>query len=105
MELFSSLSEWWCCVKSAAVHLVKGLYQLVQAVVMGLVSLVCALWRYLVSLVGKYPNIALGGFLVSVVIVWLITFMSMRARAVGAEAQRDAVGYEFQTFRESHGYE
>ena len=92
-------------MKSAAVHFAKGLYQFVQAVIMGLASLLCALWRFLVRLVGKYPDTALGGFVVAIFLVWLLTFMTMRAKAVGAEAQRDAVSYEFQAFKERHGYE
>ena len=105
MRTFKSFREWLGCVKSAATHLSLGVWHALQAVVVGFISLLCALWRVSVRSVGKYPHIALGAFLVALALTWLFTFVAMRARAVGAEARLGMVSYEYRQFKESHGYE
>lgn len=55
--------------------------------------------------VGNNPAVAVGGFVFIVAITWLLTFVSMRARAVGAEMQRDSIAWQYQNFKEKHGYE
>lgn len=105
MKRFQSFREWRVCVRGAARHLLAGIVGIARAVFVGLGSLLLALWRFLSRQVGRYPSFALGGFIVAVFITWLLTFASMRARAVGAEAQRDVVSYEYATFKEQHGYE
>ena len=104
MKTFESLSAWWQCAKSACIHLVKFLWQLLQVVFVGLASLSCALWRRLVRAVGNYPTAALTIFLLAVLFTWFVTFVSMRSRAVVAECQLGKVSYEYAQFKESHGY-
>ena len=103
--MFGTFSEWGRYTCEALTTFVKGLYAMAYAFIAGLVSLFAGLWRSLVYLVGKYPSIALGGFLVAVIIAWLVTFMTMRARAIGAEAQRDSIAWQYTDFKEKHGYE
>ena len=93
------------CAKSAAVHLVMFIAHLARAVFVGLASLFLALWRLSSRWVGNYPSIALGGFLVAFFLIWLLTFVSMRERAVSAEDRYSAIVYEYKLFREQHGYE
>ena len=50
-----------------------------------------------------YPNIALGGGLVIIAVVWVLTFASMRAKTVGAEHQRDSLSYELSKYTELFG--
>ena len=105
MKNFDSFNDWWQCLKSASVHLVKFLWQLLQVVFIGLTSLSCALWRRLARAVGNYPAIALGMFIVIVFLTWMFTFVSMRTRAVGAESQRDRIVWQYHCFKQTHGYE
>lgn len=105
MKIFFSVKEWWLYVKSAAIHLVKGIARIVYAVVMGVVSVIVWLWRCMVGFVRNHPSIALGGFIVVVSVVWLLMFAQIRATKVGLEAQRDSIAYQFSYFKESHGYE
>ncbi len=105
MITFDSFSDWWQCVESASVHLVKFLWQTLQVVFIGLASLSCALWRRTVRAVGNYPTAALTLFLVAAFFIWYITFVSMRARAVTAEGKLGKVSYEYAQFKERHGYE
>jgi hypothetical protein len=56
----------------------------------------------MVRFTGKYPNIVLGAAIVVVALVWVITFASMRARAVGAEHQRDSLSYELSKFTQMY---
>lgn len=105
MKTFGSLREWWLYTKSATGKTAVGIFSVVVSIFMGVASVLLALWRFMARKVGRYPNIALGAFLVAVILAWLLTFVSMRARAVGAECQRDALAYQFTAFKECHGYE
>lgn len=82
-----------------------GLKRMLTCVIFGIVSLLVWGWRYACKFVGKYPNIALGGFIVIVTLVWFVTFVKMRHRAVSAEYQRDHVVWQFTDFKRQHGYE
>lgn len=105
MKVFYSSSEWWGCAKTAASNLSRGTCLFMRVVFVGISSVLCALWRLLSRWVGSNPSVALGGFLAAIFITWLLTFAAMRARAVGAESQRDRLSYEYATFKEQHGYE
>ena len=105
MRYFISFKDWMGCAKDAALHLSDFIILTFRVVLMGLLSLFRAMWRFMSRQVGKYPSVALGGFLVAVFLVWLLTFASMRARAVGAEEQRDSISYQYSFFKTSHGYE
>ena len=100
-----TFGEWWQYTKIASIHFYRGITRLMVSVINGILSLLAALWRMMVRCISSYPNIALGTFLLVVVITWLLTFASMRARAVCAEDRLGVVSYEYQTFKERHGYE
>lgn len=104
MEMFKSFSEWFGCVKSAASHLLKVVSLSFRIVFVGMLSVLHALWRFLAKKVEKYPSFALGSFLVVSILVWMLTFVTMRARAVGAEEQRDSISYQYESFKEQHGF-
>lgn len=105
MKQFQSFREWRVCVRDAARHLLAGFIGVARAVFVGIGSLLFALWRFLSRQVGRYPSFALGSFLVAILLVWVLTFVRMRARAVGAEEQRDSLSYQYSYFKASHGYE
>lgn len=103
--VFKDFTDWWKYFAKAALHLGKGVTRIIFAVVFGLTSIVVHLWRCACKFIGKYPNIALGSFIVITAMIWLLTFVSMRARAVGAEQQRDFIAWQYQDFKNNHGYE
>lgn len=105
MIYFTSLREWRGCANEAALHCLKFIHLTSKVVVIGLLSLFRAAWRFMTRQVGNYPSIALGGFLVAFFLVWLLTFASMRARAVSAEDRCCSIAYEYKLFKEQHGYE
>lgn len=103
--IFKDFTEWRKYLTKAAMHLCKGIARMAFAVVFGIVSVFIHLWRAACRFVGKYPNIALGGFIVVVAFVWIVMFASNRATVKGLEAQRDSITWQYQNFKESHGYE
>ena len=105
MNYFGSFREWGGCVKDAATHFKSGFVLIARALFVGVFSLLRALWRYLSKQVGKYPSFALGSFLVAFFMIWLLTFVCMRARAVSAEDLYNKKSYEYAVFKEQHGYE
>ena len=103
--LFDSLHQWKVCFLSGCKNFAWGLGRIITCIFFGLLSLIRAAWHAVVKLVGKYPNVALGAAIVIGVMIWVLTFVSMRVRAVGAEAQRDSISYEYSQFKSDHGYE
>jgi Na+/melibiose symporter-like transporter len=103
--IFESFAEWWLFTRSSFVHLAKGIVRLVLAVVLGMASVMVWLWKTATRWVGKYPDIALGAFLVIICITCVLWFAKFRATKNGLEAQRDSIAWQYQSFKEGHGYE
>ena len=103
--LFDSFYQWKVCFISGCKSFLWGLARIFSCLILGLFSLVRACWRNLIIFVGNNPKVAVISALVIVLVVWIWTFASMRARAVGAECQRDSVSYEFYMFKKNNGYE
>ena len=103
--LFHSWHQWKVCMVSALKNAAWGITKIISGIFLGIISLIVWLWHLACKWVGKHPNIALGGFIVVAVLVWVLTFVSMRSRAMGAEFQRDSIAYQYQKFKEGHGYE
>ena len=102
--LFQSWHQWKVCMMSGIKKFSWGFMRIITCIILGIISIFAWLWRCACRFVGKYPNIALGGFIVIAVVVWLMTFVSMRVRAVGAEHQRDSIAWQYQDFKNRHGY-
>lgn len=103
--LFQTRKEWVEFTKNALRKSVNGIVRLCWVFIGGLLSLLVWTWKSMVRAVGRYPNIALGAFIVVVALVWLLMFARNRATKVGLEAQRDSVACQYQQFKEGHGYE
>ena len=103
--VFKDFTEWRRFLWRAVMHLLKGIARIIFAVVFGLWSLLVHAWRASVSWVGRYPNIALGGFIVVAVLIFVLMFARNRAKVLGLESQRDSIAWQYQAFKESHGYE
>lgn len=103
--LFDSWHQWKVCFLAGCKKLVWGFMRIVSCLILGVLSLFRALWRAIVGFVQRNAEISIGCALVIVFAVWVLTFASMRARAVGAECQRDSISWEFQKFKKGHGYE
>ena len=103
--IFTSWHSWLVCMKSGLKSLGWGFCRIVTCIVLGIVSLIVAAWRAVVRAVGKYPNIALGTFIVVLLIVVLLMWANNRATENGLVAQRDAIAWQYHNFKETHGYE
>lgn len=105
MKTIISFIEWKTMTKESLVYLAKGFVGLTLSLFSGIISLCRAFWRFLVRCVGNYPSVSLATFLTALFLVWVVTFATMRARAVVAEDQRDSIAYQYDNFKELHGYE
>lgn len=103
--LFETPREWWEYFYDGAQSFICGLEDIAVSIFMGIASVIAYLWKQAVRFVGSYPSFALGGFIVIAAVVWILTFVSLKARAVGAEAQRDSISWEYSQFKIKHGYE
>ena len=103
--VFTDFAEWRKYLWNAVKHLCKGVVRIVFAVVFGIWSIIVHAWRAACRWVGKYPSIALGGFLVITAIVIVMLLARNKAMVVGLETQRDSIAWQYQNFKESHGYE
>ena len=103
--IFESWHSWQVCFLSGVKKLCWGFGRIVTCIILGVVSVVVWLWRMACKFVGNYPNVALGTFIVIAAVVWLLTFVSMKSRAIGAEHQRDSIAWQYHNFKTTHGYE
>lgn len=103
--VFESWKSWRVCFVSGLKKAGWGIARIITCILLGIISIFVHVWRVIVRFVGLNPKLAIGGFFVIVIIVWLLTFVSMRARAVGAEHQRDSIAWQYQDFKEKHGYD
>ena len=103
--LFDSFHQWVVILTAGLGSLFFGFTRIIYCIVFGFLSIIVWVWQRICRFVSKYPNIALGTFIVLIMLVWLFTFVSMRTRAVGAESQRDSISYEFHLFKKNYGYE
>lgn len=101
--LFDDFHQWLTCLLAGVRKFCWGIFRIVTCLIGAVLSLLRALWRRMVRFVGMYPNIALGGGLVIIAVVWVLTFASMRAKTVGAEHQRDSLSYELSKYTELFG--
>jgi hypothetical protein len=102
---FDSWHQWKVCFLAGCKEFWWGLMRIISCILLGILSVLRALWRGLVVFVSHNPKVAIGGTIVVAFIVWLVTFASMRARAVGAESQRDSISYAYYQFKTGKGYE
>ena len=103
--LFESWHSWKVCFVSGVKKFFWGSMRMVTCIILGIVSLVVAAWRAVVRFIGLNPSISLCAFIALALLVWMLTFVQMRARAIGAECQRDAIAWQYMDFKEKHGYE
>ncbi len=100
--LFDDFHQWLTCLLAGVRKFCWGIFRIVTCLIGAVLSLLRALWRRMVRFTGNYPNIVLGAAIVVVALVWVLTFASMRARAVGAEHQRDSLSYELSKFTQMY---
>ena len=100
--LFDDFHQWLTCLLAGIKKFCWGVFRIVTCLIGAVLSLLRALWRRVVKFVGMYPNIAVSIALVVIALVWVLTFASMRVRAVGAEHQRDSLSYELSKFTQMY---
>lgn len=100
--LFENFRQWRVCFCAGVSKMVWGICRIITAIVLGIVSILVWLWRKLIDFVGLNPKFSIITAVIVVVLVWLFTFVNMRARAVGAEHQRDSLSYELSKFTQAY---
>ena len=103
--IFQSWHQWKVCFVSGVKKFSWGLMRVITCILLGIVSVFVWLWKSACKWVGRYPNIALGGFIVVACLIFLLMYAQNRAKTLGLEAQRDSIAWQYQNFKESHGYE
>lgn len=101
---FTSWHSWKVCFMSGISKLCWGFMRIITCILLGIVSVFVWLWHMLCDFVGRNPKISVGGFVVIAFLIWMLTFVCMRARAIGAENQRDAIAWQYYDFKTQHGY-
>lgn len=103
--LFDGWKQWKVCFMAGVEKFLWGICRIITAIILGIASVFAWLWRCICSFVSNNPKVTLCAFVVIAALVWLLTFVNMRCRAVGAENQRDSIAWQYQNFKEKHGYE
>ena len=100
--LFDSWHQWKVCFCEGCKKMVRGLLRIITCVIFGFLSVVRWLWQLFIAFVKKNTAIAIGGFLVVILLTWLLTFIQMRVQVVGTEHQRDSLSYELSKFTQMY---
>lgn len=100
--LFDNFRQWNVCFLAGCRNAIWGIFRIITCILFGTLSIIRYFWRLFVGFVRKNPVIAIVGFMVVIVITWLITFVQMCARAIGAEHQRDSMSYELSKFTQMY---
>ena len=103
--LFESWHSWKVCFLSGVKKTAWGIGRIVTCIILGIISIIVWLWRCAVNCVKQNPQIALCAFLIVVFLVWLVMYASSKAERLGAEEQRDSIAWQYQEFKQLHGYE
>ena len=103
--LFQNWHQWQVCFVSGWKKFLWGFGRIVTCILLGVVSFIVWLWKCACRWVGRHPNIALGGFIVVAILIFVLMFARNRAKMLGLEAQRDSIAWQYQNFKESHGYD
>ena len=93
------------CFAAAWKSFLLGIVRIISDILLGIVSVFVWLWKCAVRWVGKYPQIALGAFIFVLLVVTLLMWASKKATETGLTAQRDSIAWQYQNFKEQHGYE
>lgn len=101
--LFDSWHQWKVCFREGCKKMVWGIIRIITCVILGLLSIIRWLWQFFIAFVKKNTAIAVGVFLVVILLTWLLTFMKMRVQVVGTEHQRDSLSYELSKFTQMYG--
>lgn len=103
--LFDSWHQWKVCFLSGCKNFAWGLARIITCIILGVASIIRAIWRAMVGWVERYPNIALGAFIVFALLLWLVMYARNKAIETGLTAQKDSIAWQYQDFKEKHGYE
>lgn len=100
--LFDNFKQWRVCFMAGVEKMLWGFCRIITCIFLGIASILVWLWREFVELVRKNPKVFIIVFTILAILIWLFTFVSMRARAVGAEHQRDSISYELSKFTQMY---
>lgn len=100
--LFENFKQWRVCFMAGVQKMVWGFCRIITCIIFGFISILVWLWREFVAMVRNNPKFFIIAFAILAVLIWLFTFVSMRARAVGAEHQRDSISYELSKFTQMY---
>ena len=103
--IFESWHQWRVCFVSGVKKMFWGFGRIVTCIILGIVSIFVWVWKCAVRLVGRYPQVALGAFIVIALVICLLMYARNRAMENGLTAQRDNIAWQYQNFKETHGYE
>lgn len=103
--LFDNWHQWWVCFCSGVKKALWGICRIITCIIFGIISIFVWLWKLVCRFVGYNPGISLSIFVIILAITWLLFFTCNRAKIVGLESQRDSIAWQYQHFKESHGYE
>jgi len=98
MKVIYSLEDWKIFAEISIRSFFLGILRPIWLIIVGVISLCNYLWKLSLKFVRKNPSYAVVVFVIVVFMTWLLTFVSMRTRAVGAEFQRDSISYELSRY-------
>lgn len=103
MKIFRTFMEWWEYAFSSIKTMCIGLAKVLWSIVLGLVSIMAAVWRAVKAFCGREPkaSIVIGFLYLLGAAGWLGTFMKERRERVYAEYQRDSIALKLDSAKQN----
>lgn len=101
--LFGTLGSWLTYTKNAVTWLLKGVFGVIYAVVMGFVSAMYKLMLFLAEKIRRWPLFSFMLLAVVMTIVMVVNFVNMSIRAKTYEYERDSISYELYIIKHTYG--
>lgn len=101
--LFDTWSNWSRYTLNAVTWLLKAIFGVVYAIVMGLVSLLREIGLFYMRVIRKWPLTSFAVWTVVLVWIFLLAFTKVSYQAKTYEHQRDSIAYDFDVMKESLG--
>ena len=101
--LFTGWNSWLSYTENAVITLLKGVFGVVYAIVVGIVSALYKLLLFLIRKIREWPLFSFMLITIILCIISLVGFVNLTVKSRMYEYQRDSVKYELDCFKHTYG--
>lgn len=101
--LFTGWNKWLSYTENAVITLLKGVFGVVYAIVVGIISALYKLSLFLIRKIREWPLFSFMLITIILCTISLVGFVNLTVKSKMYEYQRDSVKYELDCFKQTYG--